>query len=191
MSRRNLFGGAIVIDIPDRFQDISEVREVPDNQEVFVDITTDESLIVELVEHDASIADSECTSHFLSDLAQLNSATAAEVVESGPHPALPLLPAASSTFAAVGRQTVAKFKESATNVINVYLAVARLPANGTDILVSLNSPVSLNPASSSAQTASHLPVQESARQVLLSAFRSLSVVDFSLFGGGEEEEEMK
>jgi hypothetical protein len=47
LQRRNLYGGAITLDIPARFKDVSALREIPDNQEVFVDIDTDQSFILE------------------------------------------------------------------------------------------------------------------------------------------------
>lgn len=46
---RELFGGAILLAIPERFLDISDFRPVPDNQEVFADAIHDQSLIVEVL----------------------------------------------------------------------------------------------------------------------------------------------
>ena len=67
MQERQLFGGAVLASLPAQFQvraprrhggartltaaqDASALREVPDNQEVWVDAESDASLIVELVE---------------------------------------------------------------------------------------------------------------------------------------------
>ena len=38
----------------------SIIREVPDNQEVYVDINTDQSIIVELLEQDKEVKNDEC-----------------------------------------------------------------------------------------------------------------------------------
>jgi len=46
---RALFGGALEIACPQRFQDISDFWPVPDHQEVFADGATDQSLLVEIV----------------------------------------------------------------------------------------------------------------------------------------------
>lgn len=46
----DLFGGAIVAPIPSSFMDASQFRQIPDNQEVFVDTKTQQSMIVELLE---------------------------------------------------------------------------------------------------------------------------------------------
>jgi len=41
--------------IPQRFYDCSNLREIPDNQEVFSDAITDQSIIIELLSLDSSI----------------------------------------------------------------------------------------------------------------------------------------
>lgn len=45
-----LFGDAIYLDIPSTYRDVSEFRQVPDNQEVFVDQSSNDSLLVEIME---------------------------------------------------------------------------------------------------------------------------------------------
>ncbi|KAK3347480.1 hypothetical protein B0H65DRAFT_460609 [Neurospora tetraspora] len=45
-----LFGGAIVCDLPEHFADVSRLRQVPDNQEVFIDKDGFTSIIVEITE---------------------------------------------------------------------------------------------------------------------------------------------
>ncbi|GJV90333.1 zinc finger, CCHC-type containing protein [Tanacetum coccineum] len=50
ISQRHLFGGVISTNFPLRFEDVSNIHEVPDHQEVFVDHACDESLMVEILE---------------------------------------------------------------------------------------------------------------------------------------------
>ena len=50
LETRRLFGGAVVLDVPRRFRDLSSVVPVPDHQEVFADGARDETLVVELVD---------------------------------------------------------------------------------------------------------------------------------------------
>ncbi|KAI8622709.1 hypothetical protein BC830DRAFT_1052748, partial [Chytriomyces sp. MP71] len=45
-----LFGGAISLLLPNGYVDASQLRQVPDNQEVFVSSTDNSSIIVELLE---------------------------------------------------------------------------------------------------------------------------------------------
>lgn len=49
--RRHLFGGALLLDLPDQFIDASSMRQIPDNQEVFVSSQElDLSFIIEILE---------------------------------------------------------------------------------------------------------------------------------------------
>ncbi|KAK8970990.1 hypothetical protein KSP40_PGU018999 [Platanthera guangdongensis] len=66
---RPWFGGAISSVFPLRFQDVSEVREVPDHQEAFADSRRDESLIFELLEFKQEVEDNVSAVWFLSDIA--------------------------------------------------------------------------------------------------------------------------
>jgi hypothetical protein len=43
-----LWGGAVLAQLPARFADVSDVREVPDHQEVWADAHTDQSVILEI-----------------------------------------------------------------------------------------------------------------------------------------------
>ncbi|KAI1165305.1 Mog1p/PsbP-like protein [Nemania serpens] len=45
-----LFGGALVCDLPTKFADVSQLRQVPDNQEVYIDKDGFTSIIIEINE---------------------------------------------------------------------------------------------------------------------------------------------
>ncbi|KAI1294113.1 Mog1p/PsbP-like protein [Xylaria venustula] len=45
-----LFGGALVCDLPTNFADVSQLRQVPDNQEVYIDKDGFTSIIIEINE---------------------------------------------------------------------------------------------------------------------------------------------
>ncbi|EEQ85082.2 hypothetical protein RJZ56_002493 [Blastomyces dermatitidis] len=49
-SHKDLFGGAIVADLPTEFLNVSDMRPVPDNQEAFMSNTTRTSIIIEITE---------------------------------------------------------------------------------------------------------------------------------------------
>ncbi|KAL3646450.1 hypothetical protein CASFOL_011630 [Castilleja foliolosa] len=80
-TQRNLFGGAIVSNFPLRFEDVSNIRQVPDHQEVFVDPTRDESLIFELLDLKTDVADHGSATWFLQDLANEQDAEGTMVLE--------------------------------------------------------------------------------------------------------------
>lgn len=50
LEERGLFGGGMIVKVPKDYKDVSQFRQVPDNQEVFVSNDSDETLIVELLE---------------------------------------------------------------------------------------------------------------------------------------------
>lgn len=61
-----------------------------------------------------------------------------------------------------GNQTVSKFREAdeSANVITVFVCCLRFPALSTDIVISLNSPVYINPASCSAEEVNYVAMAE-------------------------------
>ncbi|URE31936.1 RAN guanine nucleotide release [Musa troglodytarum] len=68
--QRPLFGGAISSCFPLRFQDVSNIREVPDHQEVFADPDQDGSLIFELLDLKHEVGDGGSAVWFLQDIAR-------------------------------------------------------------------------------------------------------------------------
>lgn len=175
-----LFGGAITCDLPGSFSDMSELREVPDHQEVWCDIISDRSVIVEILER-KSLSDEQAVEFFLSDLAVCNEARDTSVVSERQVLVVeetPGLPADVRCFYAVTDQTVAKFKEACGNRVLIHLLIIRLVAQETDILVSLNDPVSIDPQSSSAG----VPVVQGSNEVFAAIMKSFKIVDWDLFG---------
>jgi hypothetical protein len=72
---KTLFGGAIVCSLPASFKDISRIRQVPDQQEVYVEKDTDISIIFELISYTDTIADGKAGEYYFQDLAQQNEAS--------------------------------------------------------------------------------------------------------------------
>ncbi|XP_072447640.1 ran guanine nucleotide release factor [Chiloscyllium punctatum] len=148
-----LFGGSFAAIIPPHSVDVSEMREIPDNQEVFVHTDTDQSIIIELLEHQAHVADQEAARYHFADLAGSNDATGvdgAEILSVEPVSSEQLtLQDPSSAWFLSGRQQVAKFNEGARNTVTIHLALFRLPQYSTDILITFNDPTVISPFSSS------------------------------------------
>ncbi|XP_028840172.1 ran guanine nucleotide release factor isoform X2 [Denticeps clupeoides] len=69
-----LFGGALSACVPHGAQDVSELRQVPDNQEVFAHRHTDQSIVVELLEHQGHVEDEGAARYHFEDLAESNHA---------------------------------------------------------------------------------------------------------------------
>ncbi|KAH9773859.1 ran guanine nucleotide release factor [Citrus sinensis] len=174
-SERPLFGGAISSSFPHRFQDVSNIRQVPDHQEVFVDPSRDESLIFELLDFKLDVGDNGSAAWFLQDLATEQDAEGCTsgVVEA---PGLRYKDLPATVTTAVGQM--------------VYLANLRLKEVGTDVLVTAYEPLLINPVSESASTVgAGLPVPATQSgfmqmsEVFKLAVSSFKVNDWSLFSG--------
>ncbi|XP_046579583.1 ran guanine nucleotide release factor-like [Haliotis rubra] len=215
---RELFGGCLSAILPPGVKDVSELREIPDNQEVFVHPMTDQSLIIEILEyveepdeqairtHFDDVADSNGASsnedntlqhteqvdksqtrmsetHF-DDVADSNGASSNEdntlqhteqVDKSQTR-----MSECDKIYYILGQQRVSEFKESSKNLINVHMGLFRLPTYTTDILVTFNDPVSIDPDSSSHAA---IPVSASRwmEEEFQSVVKSLSIDDPAIF----------
>ncbi|KAF3617558.1 hypothetical protein CQW23_05636 [Capsicum baccatum] len=190
---RPLFGGAISTIFPIRFQDVSNVRQVPDHQEVFVDPARDESLIIELLDLKMDVADSGSATWFLQDLANEQEAEGTTITEQSAVFEVPGLcyrnmPAVITT--AVGQMAVSKGRQGreAQNLVKVYLANIRLKGVGTDVLITAYEPLVINPRSESATAVGAgmaVPAAQSGVMPMAEVFKhavsSFKVHDWNLF----------
>ncbi|XP_022726887.1 probable ran guanine nucleotide release factor isoform X1 [Durio zibethinus] len=194
LSERPLFGGAISTAFPIRFQDVSNIRQVPDHQEVFVDPARDESLIFELLDYKHEVGDDGSAIWFLRDLASEQDGEGFTLLEQSKVVEAPGLcyrniPAVVTT--AVGQMAVSKGRQGreAQNIIKFYLANIRLKEVGTDVLVTAYEPILINPLSESASTVGAglaIPAIQSGFMPMFEVFKlavtSFKVNDWGLFG---------
>jgi hypothetical protein len=178
--KRQLFGGAITMSIPKTFEDISKLRQVPDNQEVFIDMHSDMSLIVEILGYDDEVCDKNIGAHYFADLAQCNDATDSNIesnviVEDATF--IPLTPNRAAVLAVHGTQSVCKKLQENSDVtseqVKIILIILRMPDVGTDFLVSLNYPLTPRETSGGSLTPSD--------DLMKSTLNTLHVEDWSLF----------
>lgn len=181
MLERPLFGGYMSIELPEDAQDVSDVREIPDNQEVFTHSITDQSIIIEILEYVDESDEQALKTHY-EDIAGSNEADGSDIMNTEEIPKDQLaITDCSGAYALKGQQMVSKFKESAKNAVYIHMGLVRLPQYETDILISFNNPVNINPESSS-----HGPVPVSASPWTDSQFvhcmRTLKIINPALFG---------
>ncbi|XP_055364087.1 ran guanine nucleotide release factor [Betta splendens] len=152
--RRPLFGGAMSAVVPHSATDVSDLREIPDNQEVFAHAHTDQSLIVELVEFQAQVADEDAARYHFEDIAGTNKALEPGAFEVNGVVAVSAselcLSECNTAWMLTGTQCVSKFNEQARNTVTLHLGLLRLPQFSTDVLITFNDPQSISPDSSSA-----------------------------------------
>ncbi|KAF8399457.1 hypothetical protein HHK36_015322 [Tetracentron sinense] len=161
-------------------RDVSNIRQVPDHQEVFVDPARDESLIFELLDLKHDVEDNGSAVWFLQDLATEQNAEGTMVIEQ------------SGIVEADGlryRNTPAIITTAVGQM--VYLANLRLKEVGTDVLFTAYEPILINPLSESASTVGAglaVPATQSGCMPMVEVFKlavlSFKVHDWNLFGAG-------
>ncbi|KAF7304712.1 hypothetical protein MKEN_01185300 [Mycena kentingensis (nom. inval.)] len=137
---RELFGGAITVVAPTDLLDASDIRQIPDNQEVFLYPDSSVSIIVEVLQRvDAVDPDAAVRFHFDS-LAHDNSAESArvEAVEVVPNARGDNTPSAITLS---GVQSVAKFNKRDQDQVRVLMALYRIEEKSVDLVVTFNVPV--------------------------------------------------
>lgn len=194
-STRLLFGGAMQMKVPDSFADVSAIRQIPDNQEVFAHAESDRSVVVELLQSENSVPAQEArpaSFHWdvlIHDSGAINSSIWEREEVANDLLAANLIQQDGGVHASVvtGEHRVAKYRDTAdrANNVSVCLACIRLPRAATDVLVVVNEPTTIHPESSSAMYGSAvgegLQRPSTSYAILRSAISSIEVLDWSLF----------
>ncbi|KAF7668520.1 hypothetical protein LDENG_00008990 [Lucifuga dentata] len=184
--RHPLFGGAVSAFIPHSATDASELREIPDNQEVFAHNHTDQSLIVEVLEYQGHVADQDAAKYHFEDIAGSNKALEPGAFEVTSVMSLPKselsLSECSSAWILTGTQCVSKFDEEARNTVTLHLGLFRLPQFSTDILITFNDPQRISPDSSSASAVGPESIEPWIMQDFHRLLTSLTLHNPGLFG---------
>ncbi|KAF9121445.1 hypothetical protein BGW39_010527 [Mortierella sp. 14UC] len=210
VNQQELYGGAMTINLPSKFGNISHVREVPDHQEVFVNVDEDQSVIVEILELAAEATDENCAAFHFQQLAEDNDAEDASVIQSVSllnNAELPTWPADAKIYLLLGQQRIAKFNEQqrlqqqhqhnlatassttasastqpdARNLVQIMMVVFRLPRQETDVVLSYNVPLQISERSSSRDVAHEGDIRE-AEIWFRGLVGSFTVREWGLFG---------
>ncbi|KAB5542413.1 hypothetical protein GE09DRAFT_1037028 [Coniochaeta sp. 2T2.1] len=142
-----LFGGALVVDLPSNFADVSKLREVPDNQEVWIDKDGFTSIIFDITERvgpsGSSLEnDGKALTIHLEDLVGTDIETVkvwntTETEFSAiPEP----LPAYTLIATQTPKPSSSSTSTSAPDFTALILTLLRLEKQSTDILITINVP---------------------------------------------------
>lgn len=142
-SIKQLWGGSFQALIPNRFLDLSDVRPVPNHQEIYSDSDYDQSIIFELNDMQRDLSDQQAVKFFWME-GSASQATSFTPVASG-HILLETLPnlqgVVDSVSFFVGNQMISKGRETVDNEIQVYIALFRMEKFTTDFLITFNLPL--------------------------------------------------
>jgi hypothetical protein len=141
-----LYGGAMFSKLHNSYLDVSNLRVVPDHQEVFVDNDSDNSLIVELFDYEKNLSEDAAIEHYFEELANFNESNLNAIITKGniTEPNFcPSIPPQFPRIALIGKQSASKFRArpgSEVEEFYVILVLIRLENVGTDMLISMNIP---------------------------------------------------
>ncbi|XP_053426289.1 ran guanine nucleotide release factor [Nycticebus coucang] len=176
-----LFGGAFSIVLPPGAIDVSDLRPVPDNQEVFCHRVTDQSLILELLELQAHVRGEAAARYHFEDVGSVQGARAVQVESVQPLclENLALRSCCQEAWVLSGKQQVAKENQQVAKDVTVHQALLRLPLYQTDLLLTFNQPPPDNRSSPAPENLSPPPWSLGDFEQLVT---SLTLHDPSIFG---------
>ncbi|KAH9483758.1 Ran guanine nucleotide release factor [Psilocybe cubensis] len=172
---RELFGGAIIAKTALDLTDASDLRQVPDNQEVFMYPNFNISIVVEILQKvDHSHFNDAIRFHFDS-LAHDNSARSSEVqsVSVIPNDRGDETP---SVAVLKGVQYIPKFNHTTPDKVEILMGLYRVESKGIDLVVTFNVP--LETVDGGAVDSGGLQKAEADFDTFV---RSLRILDFDLF----------
>ncbi|KAB0361461.1 ran guanine nucleotide release factor isoform X1 [Muntiacus reevesi] len=176
-----LFGGAFSATLPPGAIDVSDLRPVPDNQEVFCHRVTDQSLIIELLELQAHVQGEEAARYHFEDVGGVQEARAVQVETVQPLVLenLALRGCCQEAWLLSGQQQVAKENQQVAKYVTLHQALLRLPQYQTDLLLTFNQPPPENRSSLGPENLSILPWSLGDFEQLVT---SLTLHDPNIFG---------
>ncbi|XP_012868841.1 PREDICTED: ran guanine nucleotide release factor isoform X2 [Dipodomys ordii] len=176
-----LFGGAFSVILPPGAIDVSDLRPVPDNQEVFCHPETDQSLIVELLELQAHVQGEAAARYHFEDVGWVQEARIQQVESVQPLTLenLALRGCCQEAWLLSGKQQITKGSQQVAKDVTLHQALLRLPQYQTDLLLTFNQPPSENRSSLGPENLSPPPWSLSNFEQLVT---SLTLHDPNIFG---------
>ncbi|KAJ7721071.1 hypothetical protein DFH07DRAFT_1008252 [Mycena maculata] len=172
---RPLFGGAITALAPANLVDASDLRQVPDTQEVFLYPDSSVSIVVEILQRVDPADDEPAIRYHFDSLAHDNSAQSATVE------AVAVIPNARGDNAPpaitlAGVQLVPKFNLTTPDQVRVLMALFRVADKNVDLVVTFNVPMNSQDDGAVGEEG-----QNDVRIHFEAFVTSLRIVDFALF----------
>lgn len=182
---RKLYGGAITLNIPKEFDDVSNVREIPDHQEVFVDKFSECSIIVEILDPiNTAGYGNNVAEYYFNDISELNNSLNTKIIYSEP---LSVHSNDLKISKCIGIQTLDKRYPEGIHreELNLYLLVLRVVSKKADIVISFNNP-SMNATRNQSShpetdTNSRKLSQIEMNEIMNEILRNFVIRDYNLF----------
>ncbi|KAH9826379.1 Ran-interacting Mog1 protein [Teratosphaeria destructans] len=185
-----LFGGAIAAKLPSTFADVSDIRQVPDHQEVWLDKDGFTSVIVEILERVGKSDDIEALKYHLEDIVQEDWGEMKVWSSNQAHFAkLPSDTPAYTLFATSPPGEKQRGRQNEPDFVGILLTMVRLVQQETDLIIAINVPhvpgnydeVEVDPASGKQGRLLH-EAEEIRKQVM----ETFEIKDWTLFVQDDE-----
>ncbi|KAG2020693.1 hypothetical protein CC2G_006001 [Coprinopsis cinerea AmutBmut pab1-1] len=173
---RPLFGGAIVAKTERNLIDASDLRQIPDTQEVFLDPNSSVSVIVEILQRVEPEDPVEAVNFHFKSLAHDNDAEKS-TVQGTSLVANDRGDATPSAILLEGEQIVRKFNRASADRVKIFMGLFRVKEKNTDIVVTFNVPIHTTDDSGEVAP-SHVAKYTEDFNVFV---RSFEIKDFGLF----------
>ena len=185
-----LFGGALRCDLPTTFADVSEIRQIPDHQEVWLDKNGFTNIIIEInqrVSTDDASTDEEALRYHFKDLAESNDASAADETKfwASSSAVLSKMPGVPAYALFATQHNTNKTTKNPEDFTGVLMVLVRLEKQESDVLICVNVP---HVPGHYNGTDIDLPAQkvgkllEEGGIIRQKVFETFEVKDWSLFG---------
>ncbi|CAI2381047.1 unnamed protein product [Moneuplotes crassus] len=176
----HLYGGALGIQLPGDFNDLSDIMPIEDNQEVFTDMKYDAKLIIEVLEC-LDLNDETALSSNFKELAETQNATDVCIEKCGINAEVAPKIRGSNIIKSYlkGTQHIipSKRADEDREEVTLFMVHLRLKEHDADILVTLNVP------NKAANTDSYEDVLNYHTNVFENMNRTLEIRDLSLLFG--------
>ncbi|KAL8694013.1 MAG: hypothetical protein Q9218_001251 [Villophora microphyllina] len=191
-----LFGGAIVANLPAGYGDVSNIREVPDHQEIYLDASGFSSIVIEIAERvtDPS-ADNEALKFHFEDIVDEQDTGRIWRTDVAHLPHFPPNTPCLSLLATTHPQpaTNGNTRALTPNFVAVLLTMIRLEPQSTDLIVTVNIP---HIPGHQEPTDDEVDIEvgklgslvEEGVKIRDEVLRTLEIKDWGLFDGGKEDE---
>ncbi|KAF8319274.1 Mog1p/PsbP-like protein [Clavulina sp. PMI_390] len=174
---RELFGGAITVELPDGLIDASDLRQIPDTQEVFLTPDSDVTYIIEILESVNAKDLIEATKFHFESLAHDNDASSSSIESVEISDTTRELPQ-PTPYILQGSQLVRKYNRPTPDQVQILLALFRVDGHNSDIVLTLNAPVqSSNAEVKTISSGDWITIAHAFHQ----AVKTFTIVDFGLF----------
>lgn len=161
------------MELPHGLRDASDLRQVPDNQEVLLSSDSEVTYIIEILESVPPKDLSEAVKFHFNSIAHDNEASYKTIEHVSTVPTSQTSTSIPHTLQ--GTQLVPKFNRTQPDRVRIFVGLFRVEAKKTDIVFSVNLPLITENGPVSPE------LQKPVEEAFIKAVNTFKIVDFSLF----------